>query len=142
VDKNVTGGDDIEEPRGGIMVVEDDHDLRITIEDELDERGYVVYGAPNGMAAINLLRRIPPPRLILLDLMMPIMNGWDFLEAVRDDEQLSRIPVAVLTWLRHARFPQSHVLMKPLDLAALLAVVERHGDRETMKLAMKYPSVP
>jgi CheY-like chemotaxis protein len=110
-----------------IMVVDDDHDLRTTITDELEERGYVVYGAANGMEAINILRQVPPPRLILLDLMMPIMNGWDFLQSMKDDAALSQIPVTVLTWLRHTTFQDSPVLTKPLDLHTLLDLVEQHA---------------
>ena len=110
-----------------IMVVDDDHDLRTTIQQELEERGYVVYGAANGMEALNLLRLVPPPRLILLDLMMPIMNGWDFLQSMKDDAALAQIPVTVLTWLRHTTMPDSRVLTKPLDLRTLLDLIEEHA---------------
>ncbi|HVY46280.1 MAG TPA: response regulator [Minicystis sp.] len=119
----------VHDPQHAVMVIDDDHDLRTTIQQELEERGYTVYGAANGMEAINLLRQIPPPRLILLDLMMPIMNGWDFLEAMRDDDRLAAIPVTVLTWLRHTRIPSSPVLTKPLDLGTLIDLVEQHAER-------------
>ncbi len=110
-----------------VMVVDDDHDLRTTIQAELEERGYVVYGAANGMEAINILRQVPPPQLILLDLMMPIMNGWDFLQTVKDDAELAQIPVTVLSWLQHTTIPDSRVLNKPLDLRTLIDIVEQHA---------------
>jgi CheY-like chemotaxis protein len=110
-----------------VMVVDDDHDLRTTIQSELEERGYLVYGAANGMEAINILRQVPPPQLILLDLMMPIMNGWDFLQSVKGDASLANIPVTVLTWLQHTKMPDSPVLMKPLDLRTLIDLVEQHA---------------
>ena len=79
------------------------------------------------MEAINILRQVPPPRLILLDLMMPIMNGWDFLQSVKDDASLAQIPVTVLTWLQHTTIPDSPVLTKPLDLRTLIDIVEQHA---------------
>ena len=70
---------------------------------------------------------------MLLDLVMPVMNGWEFLATVANDPRLQGIPVVVLTAAEHAEVPGAlEVLSKPMDLQALLRVVERHvrGSRD------------
>ena len=63
----------------------------------LESEGYVVELASNGKAALELLRTSSRPGVILLDLMMPIMNGWDFLEIWERDPQIRSIPVILMT---------------------------------------------
>jgi CheY-like chemotaxis protein len=80
-----------------VLVVEDEDVIRETFGLALELEGYKVFTAANGKEALDLLSKIPAPCLILLDLMMPVMNGWEFIEAVQKDASLSTIPVVVVT---------------------------------------------
>ncbi len=81
-----------------ILIVDDDPDIRDALEELLEDRGFSVLGASNGAEALNLLRTLHvPPSIILLDVMMPVMDGYGFLEERRRDPSLSRIPVAIIT---------------------------------------------
>lgn len=79
-----------------VLVIDDDEDVRWALLEMLQLLGFVAIGAVNGQEGLRLAseRR---PRLILLDLRMPVMNGWEFLERRRRSESLTRIPVAVVT---------------------------------------------
>src|SRR5438270_7170536 len=86
--------------RGGdrsILLVEDDAATREALALILGTEGYRVTGAANGAEALGVLRSAPPPDLILLDLMMPIMDGWQFRREQVRDAALSAIPVVVLS---------------------------------------------
>lgn len=85
------------QPRGVVLLVEDDDILRAELRSFLEDEHYVVLEARNGMEALGILRSDTPPRvhLILLDLVMPLMSGWELLEALRKHPQLSRIPILV-----------------------------------------------
>src|SRR5438067_2285603 len=117
---------------GIVLLVEDDEDIRASVADILKEEGFEVVGAVDGDDALRYLRKAEvPPRLILLDLMMPVMDGWQFRAAQLADERLAKIPVVILSAAtdvrRHAA--QLHVddyLVKPLDVPLLLNAVERH----------------
>ena len=77
-----------------ILVVEDDAAIREAIASViLDEDGPGVKGAGDGRAALDILLESPPPLLILLDLMMPVMDGWQFRVSQKDDPELAFIPV-------------------------------------------------
>lgn len=80
-----------------ILVVEDYPYLRTVLADLLRHEGYTVATASNGAEALAYLKQHPPPRLILLDLRMPVMNGWTFLAHRRADPALAAIPVVVLS---------------------------------------------
>ncbi|MEA2700114.1 MAG: hypothetical protein QOI66_4385 [Myxococcales bacterium] len=80
-----------------LLVVEDDEDSRCAIVDLLEETGYTVIAAVNGREALRVLREGLLPRGIVLDLMMPIMDGWDFRADQLRDPRLSKIPVVLMT---------------------------------------------
>jgi two-component system, chemotaxis family, chemotaxis protein CheY len=113
-----------------VLVVDDEPAIREMLQDVLSSEGHEVVTAPGGAAALELLRDGPPrPCMILLDLMMPRMNGWDFAHALRDDEQLGDIPFVIIA--ANPRFaadaPElgaSRWLGKPLQLDDLLATVD------------------
>src|SRR5262249_19558825 len=113
-----------------VLVVDDDDDIRETIISLLEDEGIGAAGAINGEQALTYLRGTSPPSFILLDLMMPIMDGPQFrAEQVRDG-RLAAIPVVVLSGHAHARSMAStmgvaEVMLKPLTLDRLLAVVDR-----------------
>src|SRR6476661_1385409 len=85
-----------------VLVVEDDDDTRDSLQELLGNEGYAVLAAANGAAALSLLRaapraRTPPCDLVILDLMMPVMNGWDFRARQRADPTLAGIPVLLMS---------------------------------------------
>jgi CheY-like chemotaxis protein len=114
-----------------ILIVEDDADFRDTLAELLQFEGYQVTQAGNGREALAHLRQSAPPCLILLDLMMPEMNGWEFREAQRQDPALAQIPVAVVTGVRNdaqtlAAFGAVGYFQKPVNVSDLLTTVARY----------------
>jgi two-component system response regulator MprA len=109
-----------------IMLIEDDSDLADALADVLTMEGYRIVYAADGMAALALLAESELPDLILLDLMMPNMNGWEFREAQRLNERLAAIPVVVLsaTGERSRPIEATRILRKPVTLETLLATVK------------------
>ena len=114
------------------MVVDDDADIRDSIGDILELRGYRVTRAANGREALERLRNSErPPCVILLDLMMPVLNGWEFRAQQRDDAMLREVPVVIIsgdgsTDQKAASIGVAEFLRKPLELSAILDVVRRH----------------
>ena len=113
--------------RKQILVIEDDADIRECLMLLLESEGYSVAGAADGREGLDVLARMSGPCLILLDLMMPVMNGWEFLQAKRKEDILAVIPVVVLSAGSDARGEQVEgILKKPVDVDALLAFVRKH----------------
>ncbi|MGC4119702.1 MAG: response regulator [Myxococcales bacterium] len=115
---------------GYILVVDDDPDIRETMLFVLEDAGYEVVTAANGAEALECLRK-NAARLILLDLMMPVMDGWQFRAAQRNDPLIGEIPVVVLTGMgRAAReataLKATACLEKPVDLEVLLSVAQQY----------------
>jgi CheY-like chemotaxis protein len=115
---------------GIIAVIDDDDDLRDAIGEILRDAGYGVLTFAGASEALSEIRSLPVmPGLILLDLMMPGMNGWEFREEQLGDPLLRDIPVVVVTASRDlGRHPitANEVLHKPVGLEPLLASVARH----------------
>jgi CheY-like chemotaxis protein len=105
-----------------VMVVEDDHLIRQVIAEALEEEGFEVVEAANGKEALEALRSAHPS-LILLDLMMPVMNGWEFRRAQLADPQIAEIPVIVLSALKDHQVEAQKSFTKPFDLEDLLDTV-------------------
>lgn len=114
-----------------VLVVEDDSDIREAVAEVLEDGNYRAIRAPNGEVALAKLRDAAPvPCVILLDVMMPVMDGREFLTRQQSDEALRQIPVVVLS--AHADAALSAVqlkvagfLKKPIDLSELLRMVEK-----------------
>lgn len=115
-----------------ILVIEDEDMIRDSLVEFLQDSGYGAVGATDGESALALLRSTrPTPSLILLDLLMPVLDGKEFRERQLRDPELAGIPVIVLTayWdaAKNARALQVRdYLPKPLRLPALLDLVQRH----------------
>jgi len=108
-----------------ILVSDDDSDIREVVGEALEFAGYEVATAREGREGLALCRSFRPT-LILLDLMMPGMSGWEFRAAQQEDAALAKIPVVVVTALgQDPDIPVSAVLAKPFRLDDLLAHVRR-----------------
>src|SRR5262252_4793856 len=115
------------DPRS-ILLIEDEVDIRTILKDALECEGYCVYTASNGKEGIDLLTRIPAPCLILLDLMMPVMNGWEFADALETYRAYADIPIVTLSAFSdpEKRIRASGSIKKPVDLDVLFALVRKH----------------
>ena len=112
----------------GILVIEDNKEIQDSLKMALEVEGYNVFTADNGKEGIEKLEQIPTPCLILLDLMMPVMNGWEFVEVISKDIMLSTIPVVVVSAFGDKKgSPKTEgYIQKPIDLEALLSTVGKH----------------
>jgi two-component system, chemotaxis family, chemotaxis protein CheY len=110
-----------------VLVIEDDLDLASAVCELLNASGHEASNAVDGMAALQKLRDGHLPDVILLDLMMPRMDGWKFREQQMSDAQLKDIPVVVLS--AGGQIAESIdvtcILRKPVDPAALLNAIKR-----------------
>jgi CheY-like chemotaxis protein len=120
-------------PRIPILVVEDDEDIRTSLVQVLEDEGYAVSSAQNGRVALNVLAALEGnvrPRLILLDLMMPVLDGRGFMEEQARVPDLSRIPVLILSASGTAESTprpanlSTAILKKPFTLDRLLTMVQ------------------
>jgi two-component system response regulator MprA len=119
-----------------VMIIDDDADIRSSVAHALEREGYRVPVASNGREALLVLsEERERPDLILLDAMMPEMDGWTFRAAQRKRPELASIPVVVFTAYRLERdaAEQLHAaafIDKPVQLDALLGTIERVLGRE------------
>jgi len=113
-----------------ILIVEDDESIRDVLQSALEFEGYNVHTANNGQEGLNLLPQIKMPCLILLDLMMPVMDGWTFVETISKvkDTKLMQIPIVVVSAFTSAKDDKlktvRSIIKKPVDLDQLLKQVE------------------
>jgi CheY-like chemotaxis protein len=113
-----------------VLVIDDDDDLRDTLTHVLRQGGWVTEAYGEASAALARLRAEtePAPDVLLLDLMMPNMSGWQFLEAKCEDARLAGIPVVLISASRVPADPNpcvAAVLRKPFPIDALVKTVER-----------------
>jgi CheY-like chemotaxis protein len=112
--------------RRPVLIVEDEVDLREMMAQLLELEGVSSATAANGREALAYLRDGNRPDVILLDLMMPVMDGWEFLRHQRADAHLAQVPVIVLSALDRSHVgdvPAAEYLGKPLDFARLLNLI-------------------
>jgi CheY-like chemotaxis protein len=114
-----------------VLIVDDDLGVRETLAMLLEMEDYATVSAEHGMAALDCLQHGALPCLILLDLVMPVMNGWKFREAQQYDPFLEFIPVVVLSADAHVKANAEAMgvagfLTKPVDVPALLELVRSH----------------
>lgn len=113
-----------------VLVVEDDDDLRECLCDLLDGRARRARGVPDGEQAVHHLLCEPAPAAILLDLRLPVLNGWDFLEWLRGESDFRAIPVVLLTGapLEYLEVALPHGptawLRKPVDPRTLVRAID------------------
>jgi signal transduction histidine kinase len=119
-------------PRDGaprrILLVEDDPDIRVSLHSILTDEGFEVEGCTNGREALERLGGMPLPDLIILDLMMPVMDGWQFRIQQKNDPALAQIPVIAISAdasSKAAAIDAAAYLNKPFDHAKLMSAVDR-----------------
>jgi len=120
-----------------ILIIDDNADIRSTLQDTLEVEGYESVTACDGQEGLDLIARGLRPTLIILDLMMPRMNGWRFLETIQETPEYSAIPVVVASAMTSkAETVSSAVfLKKPLDLEKLLGFIKNHCEPSTRQTA-------
>jgi CheY-like chemotaxis protein len=112
-----------------VLIVEDDADLREMMAQLLTLEGFRAETAANGRDALDYLEKGAHPDVILLDLMMPVMDGWEFRRRQSQNPALARVPVVVLSALdqsRAADIDGAAFLKKPLDFDRLLSLVRHY----------------
>jgi CheY-like chemotaxis protein len=120
-----------------VLLVDDDQDLRESIGESLEAAGFTVVGKANGREALDYLMANELPLAILLDLLMPVMNGWQFCEERKAHPSLAEIPIIAMS-AAVSRDPWSPYYLdvddfvaKPIDLDDLIAKLHSYGQRST-----------
>lgn len=110
-----------------VLLVEDDWDLRRALAREITDLGVEVIAVSNGKEALQTLATSPRPCLVLTDLRMPVLNGWNLLDAMDAELGMGEVPVAVITGSGVVDIPAraTFVLRKPLQPASLVGVLRR-----------------
>jgi CheY-like chemotaxis protein len=109
-----------------VLIIEDDHDVRVTLRQVYEAAGYYVFSVTNGRSALELLNIIPPPKLFVCDLKMPLMDGAALVKELRNRQSLKDVPLIIISAHkeRFCEFPGITCLEKPLDLFELINVSE------------------
>jgi CheY-like chemotaxis protein len=115
-----------------VLVVDDNDEVRVGLKALLESAGFAVTDVPGGREALRAIRSgAVCPCLVLLDLLMPLFDGWDVLAELNSDTDLAAIPVIVLSAHPLARLAKNAgavaVLSKPMDPATLIGAVDRHA---------------
>jgi CheY-like chemotaxis protein len=111
-----------------VLVVDDEFDIREAVRDVLEGEGYRVITAVNGQEALDLLATLRPC-VVLLDLMMPVMNGWQVLDALRKRRGLDGLAVVLVTASDSRPSGVAGLIRKPFDIDRLLSAIERYCPR-------------
>jgi two-component system, chemotaxis family, chemotaxis protein CheY len=124
---------------GNVLVVDDDSSIRILLAEELRYRGYTVTVARNGREALDHLE-VMTPDVIVLDLMMPVMDGWTFVERYRDHTHRRSVPIIAVSAagdlpLGHEALGVTAFLRKPFDLNELANCVAQLARTRTASAA-------
>ena len=118
-----------ENETANLLIVEDDDGARVALGEIFDIEGYRVATCTNGRDALEYLHSYPPPDVIILDLQMPIMNGWQFRREQSRDAKLAKVPVVVITAFQAPRnIDADEIVQKPIDIERLLSVVRKLSD--------------
>jgi len=112
-------------PGKPVLIVDDDRDIREGLQELLEAEGHSVFTATDGQDALERLATIPRPGLVLLDLMMPRMNGQAFIQRVRGDPKTADLSIVVLTAAPAQVGDVAALLRKPPDVDELITLVQR-----------------
>lgn len=108
-----------------VLIVEDDESIRTILSEIIQDEGYQVFTAENGAAGLKILDSIPRPCLILLDFMMPVMNGKEFMEKKRQNDLIAAIPVVLVSAFedRSKAIGAVGFVRKPIDFDCLMKLL-------------------
>ncbi len=112
-----------------VLIVEDDQEIRSLLKEAIELEGFEAHVAANGKEALGILSNSVTPSLILLDLMMPVMNGWQFLEVKNNDSNICNIPVVVITAATDSKAGEvksQGIMKKPIDLDVLVGWIKKY----------------
>ena len=113
-----------------ILLAEDDPDIRESLRDLLHENGFEVLLACNGVEGMEHARRLKRAALVVMDLHMPMLSGYDMLDQMRADPELARLPVLVISASPdRVRLGNIPILRKPFDADDFIAAVQRAVDK-------------
>jgi CheY-like chemotaxis protein len=119
---------DSDDKKGAILIIDDDETIRQMLKLALEMQDYTVYTAANGKDGLLELRKIPTPCIILLDLMMPEMDGWQFVNTLTSEKELSSIRIFVMTAFpeKASTLTVAGVIRKPFDLDQLFEITHEY----------------
>lgn len=108
-----------------MLIVDDDKDIQLAIKMILELHGYQVNCVSNGKEALEVLNNGPVPSVILLDLMMPVMDGFEFMRLTESAHSTKKVPIVVMTAARNkaSEIKNYTTLLKPFDVTKLLTIV-------------------
>jgi two-component system response regulator (stage 0 sporulation protein F) len=110
-----------------VLLVEDNSETRELLTNLLRSWGYTVEAVSDGLEALDAARKHPPPCAVLLDLLLPVMSGWEVAAELRKRENLSRVPVVVVSGCvgeKDSMLPPAHAhLAKPIDVGSLRRIL-------------------
>ena len=114
-----------------ILVVEDNCEIQTSLRQLLEAEGYTVFVADHGRDGLNLLRTMDPPCVVLLDIQMPEMDGYEFLREKNADPSIAAVPVVVLSATADPKDLNgaADFVKKPFEIPRLLSVVGAHCGR-------------
>lgn len=107
-----------------ILVIEDNHDMRVLLREHLENIGFTVSSVANGKDALTLLEEGLMPRVIILDLNMPLMCGEEFLDAKKNIQEINSVPVLIVSGQRPDQDLGNCYLEKPVDWKILTNAIE------------------
>ena len=113
---------------GRVLVIDDDEGVRIVMRKQLQHAGFDVVSAASGSEGLEMMRQDPGIRLVLLDMIMPVLDGWGVRQKQMEDPELAQVPVIILTGaplpsLVHAQLHAADYLLKPVGRDHLISVV-------------------
>jgi CheY-like chemotaxis protein len=117
--------------KNSILIVDDDAGIRDMLKLLFEVEDFEVHTAANGQEALDLLENIPPPCMILLDLMMPVMNGWEFLDEKKERTKIAKIPVVIVSAFNDETKSTDIVkfVKKPADVDVLIEMASGFAEQ-------------
>jgi CheY-like chemotaxis protein len=112
--------------KAAVLLVDDDQDVLDALTELLHDEGFEVMRAHNGREALDLMRDDARPALVLLDLMMPVMSGLEFLEHKSRDREIAAIPVVIISGISVDMPGDLPIIRKPFDADSVLDAVRLH----------------
>ena len=120
---------------GWVLYVEDNESLRSVVAEMLSDLGHELALAADGAAALEVLSRREPPFVIITDLHMPVMNGWELITRLQADPRLAHVPLVVASSETEPVAGVEAHLAKPYALGDLLRLVEQYRRRSKLTRA-------